>query len=126
VIGTGGANNVIIINSLTGSDATLNHVTTLRESSPNFFNWDTKTTSFGIAGTPTEFDIFIAASMDPFRIHNATPVYVNGQVDSIASGLGSQAQKAVLSKAPGVPPCGRHGSVVQHRAGSGFALRQHG
>lgn len=102
VTGTGGANDVIIVNSLTGSDTTANHVTELRESGPSFFNWDTKTTSFGITGTPTEFDIFVAASMDPFRTHSAAPVYVNGQVDSVASGLGSQAQRSVLSKSPGV------------------------
>jgi hypothetical protein len=102
VVGSGGAKDVIIINSLTGSDTTNTHVLNLRESSPNFFNWDTKTTSFGITGTPTEFDIFIGASMDPFTTHSAKPVYVNGVLDSIASGLGSQAQKAVLSKAPGV------------------------
>ena len=102
VTGVGGGNDVIIINSLTGSDTTNAHVTTLRESSPNFYNWDTKTTSFGISGTPNEFDIFVGASMDPFRTHSAAPIYVNGQIDSIASGFGSNAQKAVLSKAPGV------------------------
>ncbi|MEE2833252.1 MAG: hypothetical protein VYD18_12915, partial [Candidatus Latescibacterota bacterium] len=107
VTGTGGANNVIVINSLTGSDkkkpgSSASYVTELRESGPNFFNWDTKTTSFGITGTPTEFDIFVAGSMDPFVSHGAAPVYVNGQVDSVASGLGTLAMKAVLSKAPGV------------------------
>jgi len=99
--GVGGATDVILINSITGTDTTTAHVTTIRESGKNSFNWDTKTTSFGITGTPTEFDIFIAGSMDPFTTHHATPVYVNGQVDSVASGLGSRSQQAVLSKAPG-------------------------
>ena len=100
--GVGGAADVILINSITGTDTTASHVVTLRESSPNSYNWDTKTTSFAITGTPTEFDIFIAGSMDPFTTHSAAPVYVNGQIDSVASGLGSKSQQAVLSKAPGV------------------------
>jgi len=67
----GGANDVIVINSLTGSDTIrtaaptgsgFDHITNLRESGPKFFNWDTKTTSFSISGTPAEFDIFIAAN----------------------------------------------------------------
>ncbi len=99
--GQTGADDVILINSITGTDTALTHVTTLRESGENSFNWDTKTTSFAISGTPTEFDIFIAGSMDPFTTHGAAPVYVNGQVDSVASGLGSRSQQAVLSKSPG-------------------------
>ena len=99
VTGSSGARDVIIINSLTGSDTTATHVRTLRESGDKFIKWDTKTTSFGITGTPTEFDIFIAASMNPTFGEN---VYVSGELDSIATGIGSQAQKAVLSKAPGV------------------------
>ena len=100
--GVGGAADVILINSITGTDTTVSHVVTLRESGANSYNWDTKTTSFAITGTPTEFDIFIAGSMDPFATHSAKPVYVNGQIDSVASGLGSRSQEAVLSKAPGV------------------------
>ena len=99
--GQTGADDVILINSITGTDTTLTHVTTLRESGENSFNWDTKTTSFAISGTPIEYDVFIAGSMDPFTTHGAAPVYVNGQVDSVASGLGSRSQSAVLSKSPG-------------------------
>jgi hypothetical protein len=100
--GVGGAADVILINSITGTDTTASHVVTMRESGAKSYNWDTKTTSFAISGTPTEFDIFIAGSMDPFTTHHAAPVYVNGQVDSVASGLGANSQQAVLSKAPGV------------------------
>ena len=99
--GQSGADDVILINSITGTDTTLTHVTNLRESGENSFNWDTKTTSFAISGTPIEYDVFIAGSMDPFTTHGAAPVYVNGQVDSVASGLGSRSQVAVLSKSPG-------------------------
>ena len=76
-------------------------LTTLRESGDSFLLWDTKTTSFNIQGTPTELDIFIAGSKD--RRFGA-PVYASAGgalLDSVASGFGSQAQKAVLSKAPG-------------------------
>jgi hypothetical protein len=108
--GRGGNQDVYIINSLTGGvsgatntdEAYDSRVTVLRESEDSFLLWDTKTTSFQITGTPTEFDIFIAGSTDR---RFGDPVYTttaNGVlIDSIASGLGSQAQKAVLSKAPG-------------------------
>jgi hypothetical protein len=89
---------VILINSLRGRDDVRNQISTIRESGSNFFMWDTKTTSFGISGTPIEFDIFIAGSIDPYFGDN---VLVNAKVDSIASGIGSEAQRAVLSKAPG-------------------------
>ena len=102
MVDVAGAKDVILINSLTGSDANADAEIVLRESSPKFYKWDTKTTSFRITGTPTELDIFIAASMDPFRTHGAKPVYVNGVLDSIASGYGSESMKAVLSRAPGV------------------------
>jgi len=97
-----GAKDVYLINSLTGNDVNRDAVTVLRESGPSFYKWDTKTTSFSITGTPTELEVFVAASMNPFRVRGASPVYVNGQVDSIASGLGSKSQRAVLSSAPGV------------------------
>ena len=100
--GVSGARDVYLVNSLTGNDTNPDAVATLRESGDSFYTWDTKTTSFQIVGTPTELQVFIAASMNPFRTHGAAPVYVNGQVDSIASGLGSQSQRAVLSSAPGV------------------------
>ena len=90
---------VILINSITGRDAAGTGITELRESGPNYYNWDTKTTSFQITGTPTEFDLFIAGSTNPRFGEN---VYINGYIDSIATGIGSQARKAVLSKAPGV------------------------
>ena len=80
----------------------------LRESDEDFLLWDTKTTSFKITGTPTEFDIFIAASVDPrFGENVVAPIVASGSlnsptnVDSVASGIGSGAQKAVLAKAPG-------------------------
>ncbi|MBM3279529.1 MAG: T9SS type A sorting domain-containing protein [Candidatus Handelsmanbacteria bacterium] len=89
---------VILINSLKGRDDVASQITTLRESGSAFYNWDTKTTSFKISGTPIEYDIFVAGSIDPYFGDN---VLVNGKVDSIASGIGSQAQRAVLSKSPG-------------------------
>ena len=77
----------------------------LRESDESYYLWDTKTPSFDIKGTPTEFDIFIAGSVDP---RFGRPVYATTttsrtgvRIESGASGIGSQAQKAVLSKAPG-------------------------
>ena len=57
--------DVFLINSITGRDDTPTEIQELRESGSKFFNWDTKTTSFKISGTPTEFDIFIAGSIDP-------------------------------------------------------------
>ncbi len=108
--GRGGDADVFIINSINGQVSGTNNtaeaydpnLTVLRESGDNFLLWDTKTTSFVITGTPTEFDIFIAGSTDR---RFGDPVYTttaNGVlIDSIASGFGSQAQKAVLSKAPG-------------------------
>ena len=94
----GEQNDVIILNSLTGRDDVAGNITTLRESGPNFFLWDTKTSSFGITGTPIEYDIFVAASMDP---NFGETITVNSIVDSVASGFGSNAQQAVLSKSPG-------------------------
>ena len=94
----GEQNDVIILNSLTGRDDVTTNISTLRESGPSFFLWDTKTSSFGITGTPTEYDIFVAASMDPQFGDN---VHVNNVVDSVATGVGSNAQLAVLSKSPG-------------------------
>ena len=107
--GRGGSEDVYIINSLTGQlhgdtdteEGYDSRISTLRESGDNFLLWDTKTTSFNIQGTPTEFDIFVAGSVDN---KFGAPVYAtNGTVllDSVASGFGAQAQKAVLSKAPG-------------------------
>lgn len=107
--GRGGSEDVYIINSLTGQlhgntdteEGYDSRISTLRESGDDFLLWDTKTTSFNIQGTPTEFDIFVAGSVDN---KFGAPVYAtNGTVllDSVASGFGSQAQKAVLSKAPG-------------------------
>ena len=96
--------DVILINSITGADSNSTEITTLRESGPNFLLWDTKTSSFGISGTPINYDIFIAASMDPDFGEN---IYLGlsgtntSTLDSIATGIGSQAQKAVLSKSPG-------------------------
>ena len=89
---------MIIINSITGADTLNTQITTLRESGDNFFLWDTKTSSFGISGTPISYDIFIAGSMDP---EFGDDVRVNQGIDSIATGIGSQAERAVLSKAPG-------------------------
>ncbi len=107
--GRGGFQDVYVINSLNGQVSGSNdteeaydaRLTVLRESGDNFLLWDTKTTSFNIQGTPTEFDIFIAGSMD--RRFGTRVVATNGRalIDSVASGFGSQAQMAVLSKAPG-------------------------
>ena len=104
--GRGGSEDVYIINSLTGQlhgstdtqEAYDSRISTLRESGDSFLLWDTKTTSFNIQGTPTEFDIFIAGTKSN---KFGAPIYVNATIDSTASGVGSQAQKAVLSKAPG-------------------------
>ena len=108
--GRGGNQDVYIINSLTGEVSGTNNtqeaydsrIQVLRESGDKFMLWDTKTTSFQITGTPTEFDIFIAASTDR---EFGDPVYATTAsgvlIDSVASGFGSQAQKSVLSKAPG-------------------------
>ncbi|MBT5803414.1 MAG: hypothetical protein HOI20_17640, partial [Gemmatimonadetes bacterium] len=111
--GAGGNADVFIINSTTGQllpKSSLNtaqaydpNLKVLRESGDNFILWDTKTTSFKIQGTPTEFDIFIAGSLDRrFGDHIYVGNSATTEVDSVASGFGSQAQKAVLSKAPGV------------------------
>ncbi|MBI2505580.1 MAG: T9SS type A sorting domain-containing protein [Candidatus Latescibacteria bacterium] len=89
---------VILVNSLKGRDDVAGQIQTIRESDSKFFMWDTKTHSFGISGTPIEYDIFVAGSVDPQFGDN---VFVNNRVDSLASGIGSQAQRAVLSKAPG-------------------------
>ena len=106
-----GNGDVFLINSLDGTNtnaagaqvedytgATDLKIQRIRESDQKFFLWDTKTTSFKIVGTPTEFDIFVAASMNP---RFGEDVFVNGRVDSIATGNGSQSLSAVLSKAPG-------------------------
>ncbi len=106
-----GNGDVFLINSLDGTNinaagaqiedytgATSLKIQRIMESDENFYLWDTKTTSFKIQGTPTEFDIFVAASMDP---QFGDDVFVNGTVDSIATGNGSQSMNAVLSKAPG-------------------------
>jgi hypothetical protein len=95
---SGGNRDVILINSLTGKDDVASNISNLRESSPKFLMWDTKTHSFGISGTPIEYEIFVAGSMNPRFGDN---VIVNGVLDSVAMGYGSRAQKAVLSKAPG-------------------------
>ncbi|MEW6752667.1 MAG: FlgD immunoglobulin-like domain containing protein [Candidatus Latescibacterota bacterium] len=106
----GGGGDVFVINSLDGTSytgttrikdytgATQGKVKRIRESNDNYFMWDTKTTSFRIQGTPTEFDIFVAASTNPRFGEN---IYVNTVLDSVATGIGSRAQQAVLSKAPG-------------------------
>jgi hypothetical protein len=108
--GRGGALDVFVINSLTGELAGTNNVEEsyasviqpVRESDDDFLLWDTKTTSFKITGTPTEFDIFIAASVDPqFGDNVYVPTFNTLQIDSVATGIGSQATKAVLAKAPG-------------------------
>ena len=103
--GRGGDQDVIIINSLNGQvsgttntqEAYDSRIQVLRESGDKFLLWDTKTTSFQVTGTPTEFDIFIAGSTDR---EFGDPVYVTTPsgvlIDSVASGFGSQAQKAVL------------------------------
>ena len=96
-LGTGNA-DVLLINSLTGADTTLAQVRTIRESDPKFFNWDTKTTSFPALAGGSTFDIFIAASSNP---RFGESIVINGVLDSVATGIGSQAQRAVLSKAPG-------------------------
>ncbi len=106
-----GNGDVFLINSLDGTNvnaagaqiedytgSTSLKIQRIRESDENFFLWDTKTTSFKIIGTPTEFDIFVAASMNP---QFGEDIFVNGTVDSIATGNGSQSLSAVLSKAPG-------------------------
>jgi len=90
--------DVFLVNSLTGQDDVQANITTLRESGESFYLWDTKSTSFRIRGTPTELDIFVAGSMDPQFGDN---VYVGSAVDSVASGIGANAQMAVLSKSPG-------------------------
>ncbi len=95
---TANGGQVILVNSIKGRDNVSSQIQTIRESDPKFFMWDTKTHSFGISGTPIEYDIFIAGSMDPQFGDN---IFVNGRLDSIATGIGSQAQRAVLSKAPG-------------------------
>ena len=106
----GGGGDVYVLNSLDASTyssgsrvldysgSTAGKISRIRESDENFFLWDTKTTSFQLQGTPTELDIFIAGSMNPRFGEN---IYVQGLVDSVATGIGSQAQKAVLSKSPG-------------------------
>ncbi len=94
--------DVILINSITGADTNATQITTLRESGANYFLWDTKTSSFGISGTPIEYDIFIAGSVDPdFNDTVWLGGGTNAVIDSIASGIGSQSQRAVLSKSPG-------------------------
>jgi hypothetical protein len=98
VADNGNTGDVFLINSLTGRDDVATNIQSLRESDERFFLWDTKTTSFSITGTPTELDIFVAASVDPDFGDNT---YVNTVLDSIATGIGSQAQNAVLSKSPG-------------------------
>ncbi len=95
---TANGGQVILINSLKGRDDVKSQITTIRESDSKFYNWDTKTTSFGISGTPIEYDIFVAGSADPRFGDN---VRVNAKLDSIATGIGSKAQRAVLSKSPG-------------------------
>jgi len=109
----GGNDDVIVINHMTGrisgnndtEEAYDEMMLEVRESDPSYYLWDTKTPSFDIKGTPTEFDIFIAGSVDP---RFGSPVYASATtsrtgvlIDSVASGIGSQAQKSVLSKAPG-------------------------
>ena len=106
----GGGGDVYVLNSLDAttfsgssrildySGSTAGKISRIRESDENFFLWDTKTTSFQLQGTPTELDIFIAGSMNP---RFGEDIYVNGRIDSIATGIGSEAQKAVLSKSPG-------------------------
>lgn len=109
----GGNDDVVVINHMTGTVSGTNDteeayedmMLPILESDDSFYLWDTKTPSFDIKGTPTELDIFIAASVDP---DFGTPVYATTTtsrtgvlIDSVASGMGSQAQKAVLSKAPG-------------------------
>ena len=96
-LGTGNA-DVLLINSITGADTTNGHVQTIRESDAKFFNWDTKTTSFPALAGGSTFDIFIAASSNP---RFGESIVINGVLDSVATGIGSQAQRAVLSKAPG-------------------------
>ena len=106
-----GNGDVFLINSLDGTNtnaagaqiedytgSTSLKIQRIRESDKKFFLWDTKTTSFRIIGTPTEFDIFVAASLNP---QFGEDIFVNGTVDSIATGNGSQSLSAVLSKAPG-------------------------
>ena len=94
--------DVILINSITGADTNATQISTLRESGDNFLLWDTKTSSFGISGTPIEYDIFIAGSLDPdFDDTVWLGSGVETRIDSIASGIGSQSQRAVLSKSPG-------------------------
>ena len=100
--------DVILINSITGRDDTP------KESDSSFFLWDTKTSSFGITGTPIDFDIYIAGSTDPDFGDNVT---VNGVIDSIATGIGSNALRAVLSRAPGTLN-DWHGPDLQSRAES--------
>ena len=81
--GRGGSEDVYIINSLTGQlhgstdteEAYDSRISTLRESGDNFLLWDTKTTSFNIQGTPTEFDIFIAGTKSN---KFGAPIYVVG------------------------------------------------
>ena len=90
-----GNNDVLLINSVTGGKQT---VQTIRESVPKFFNWDTKTTSFPALAGGSTFDIFIAGSSNP---RFGEGVWVNDVLDSVATGSGSQSQRAVLSKAPG-------------------------
>ena len=106
----GGGGDVYVLNSLDASTfsgnsrildysgSTAGKISRIRESDENYLLWDTKTTSFQLQGTPTELDIFVAASMNPRFGEN---IYVQGLLDSIATGFGSQAQKAVLSKSPG-------------------------
>ena len=106
-----GNGDVFLINSLDGTNtnaagaqiedytgSTSLKIQRIRESDEKFFLWDTKTTSFKIIGTPTEFDIFVAASLNP---QFGEDIFVNGTVDSVATGNGSQSLSAVLSKAPG-------------------------
>ena len=102
--GVGGAQDVLLLNSLTGNDLVAAAVQEIRESDPQFFNWDTKTRSFPALAGGSKFDIFIAASTNPTF---GESIFVNGILDNVASGLDdatttiNEAQRAVLSKAPG-------------------------
>ena len=65
MIGVGGAQDVLLINSLTGNDLASTNVQEIRETDPSFFNWDTKTRSFPALAGGSKFDIFVAASSNP-------------------------------------------------------------
>ena len=102
--GVGGAQDVLLINSLTANDLVSTNVQEIRESDASFFNWDTKTRSFPALAGGSRFDIFIAASTD---VTFGESIFVNGVLDNVASGLDdattavNEAQRAVLSRAPG-------------------------